>query len=223
MFGATRGSCSSGRPIQKSRPSGSAISSRKNVPSERPVDPADDLADEVPEGERVVAVPRARLPERLLARRARRRRAPSRTRPPSGIGSRNAARPAWWFSSRRTGMPSLPCLPNSGQYVGRLGRRGRARPRAASRCAQSAVAPLVHDQTRPMVSRSHAAPVAGSATPPQRSTTVSPSTVTQTDRSDLAALGEVPLELLLHGGERGSTRTVDAHGCIEPRHGGSVQ
>jgi hypothetical protein len=36
MTGATRCSCSSGKPIQKSMPSGSATASWKNVPSERP-------------------------------------------------------------------------------------------------------------------------------------------------------------------------------------------
>ncbi len=36
MIGATRDSSSSGMPIQKSMPSGRVISSRKNVPSERP-------------------------------------------------------------------------------------------------------------------------------------------------------------------------------------------
>src|SRR5690349_3069933 len=48
-------------------------------------------------------------------------------------------------------------------------------------CAHSAVAPLVHDQTSTRVSSVHSAPVAGSAVPPQRSTTVRPSTVTVTD------------------------------------------
>ncbi|SLJ83177.1 Uncharacterised protein [Mycobacteroides abscessus subsp. abscessus] len=37
MLGATRASCSAGRPIQKSRPSGSATSVRKNVPMLCPV------------------------------------------------------------------------------------------------------------------------------------------------------------------------------------------
>src|SRR5439155_25823446 len=37
LVGATRLSCSSGSPIQKSRPSGPATSSRKNVPRLRPL------------------------------------------------------------------------------------------------------------------------------------------------------------------------------------------
>ena len=48
-------------------------------------------------------------------------------------------------------------------------------------CAHSAVAPLVPDQMWVTVSSVHGRPVPGSATPPHRSTTVSPSTVTQTD------------------------------------------
>ena len=36
MIGATRGSIASGVPIQKSRPSGLAISSWKNAPSDLP-------------------------------------------------------------------------------------------------------------------------------------------------------------------------------------------
>ena len=36
MIGATRGSIASGRPIQKSSPSGLAISSWKKVPSDTP-------------------------------------------------------------------------------------------------------------------------------------------------------------------------------------------
>jgi hypothetical protein len=36
IIGVTRGRCASGKPIQKSRSSGSATSSRKDVPSERP-------------------------------------------------------------------------------------------------------------------------------------------------------------------------------------------
>ena len=38
IIGATRGSCSAGRPIQKSIPSGFATSSRKNSPSRLPVE-----------------------------------------------------------------------------------------------------------------------------------------------------------------------------------------
>ena len=61
--GATRCCCSSGRPIQNSRPSGPAISSAKKVPRLLPRDPAHDLADEPPVGGGVVAVGGARLPD----------------------------------------------------------------------------------------------------------------------------------------------------------------
>src|SRR6266540_1936727 len=54
-------------------------------------------------------------------------------------------------------------------------------PRAARRWAHRAVAPLVHDQTTTIVSSTHGARVPGLATPPHRSTTTSPSTVTETE------------------------------------------
>src|SRR5215471_4989663 len=47
--------------------------------------------------------------------------------------------------------------------------------------AQIAVAPFVHDHTTTVVSLSHGRPLSGSEKPPQRSTTVVPSTVTETD------------------------------------------
>ena len=96
IIGATRGSYSSGRPIQNSSPSGSASSSWKNVPRLRPSIAAHDLTDEVAVGEGVVAVRDAGLPvgllhlervdhrlprQRLLARSAWRR---SSAAPPGG-------------------------------------------------------------------------------------------------------------------------------------------
>src|SRR5258708_20351416 len=80
----------------------------------------------------------------------------------------------------RSVIAPLPFFAHSGQSDA-TGASNWSSPRVTSMCAQSAVAPLVHDQTTPIVSRSHARPAAGSALPPQRSITVSPSRVTQTD------------------------------------------
>src|SRR6266545_2833996 len=75
-------------------------------------------------------------------------------------------------------MPSLPFLANSGQYAA-TGALISSWPRAASRCAHSATAPLVADHTLPIVSWAHG--WSGRAVPPHRSTTVCPSSVTHTD------------------------------------------
>ena len=61
--------------------------------------------------------------------------------------------PAWWLSSHRTGMCSLPAWPNSGQYA-TTGASTSSRPRCASRCAHAAVAPLVEENTTCSVSPS---------------------------------------------------------------------
>ena len=143
-------------------------------------DAAHDLADEVTEGERVVPVPRARLPQGLLrgervddrvpvARSRLRESGREAPRAPPGV-------PAACARSRR------PCRSwRSRASTSRPARRGRGRPAPPSMCAHSAVAPFVHDHTSPIVSRSHARPVSGSAVPPHRSTTGSPSTVTHTE------------------------------------------
>ena len=70
-------------------------------------------------------------------------------------------------------MFSLPAAPNSGQYVVTGASRSR-RPSCARRWAQIAVAPFVVEKTRVSVSSAQGRSVAGSAMPPQRSTTFSP-------------------------------------------------
>ena len=75
---------------------------------------------------------------------------------------------------------SLPCWPNSG-HSSTTGASMSSLPRLASTWAQSAVAPLVQENTTLTVSLAHAAPVFGLAIPPHRSTTVSPPTVRQTE------------------------------------------
>ena len=114
---ATRGSISSGRPIQKSRPSGSAISSRKNAPIVRA-------------GRRGGRARRRASRTCACGSRAAcpaPRSAPAR-RAPATIGSHASAsssvkspstsgRPAWWLSTCATVIASLPFAANSGQYV----------------------------------------------------------------------------------------------------------
>ena len=94
-------------------------------------------------------------------------------------GSRSPARPARCESRWRTRTPSLPAAANSGQYAA-TGASRSSSPRSASRCAHSAVGPLVVDHTFTRVSRSHGRLRAASAQPPHRSTTVRPSSMTVT-------------------------------------------
>src|SRR5579859_8245053 len=84
-------------------------------------------------------------------------------------------RPALWHNSQRTGMPSFPAWPNSGQYVA-TGASTSSKPRWASRLAHAAVAPLVAEKTSWRVSSPYAAPRATPAVPPQTSTTLRPPT-----------------------------------------------
>src|SRR5215472_14360048 len=77
-------------------------------------------------------------------------------------------------------MASLPCCANSGQYRA-TGASRSSRPREARIWAHSAVAPLVEDHTTPIVSSFHGTFVAGRASPPHKSTTVFPSSATQTE------------------------------------------
>src|SRR5687768_7682804 len=74
----------------------------------------------------------------------------------------------------------LPCRPNSGQ-TSITGASMSSLPRLDNICAHSAVAPLVQENTIETVSPVHGRRVAGSATPPQRSTTVRPSTVSASE------------------------------------------
>jgi hypothetical protein len=60
------GSCSSGNPIHACKPSGTATSSAKKVPSDLPVIRRHELADQVAEGDAVVDVLGSRLPLWLL-------------------------------------------------------------------------------------------------------------------------------------------------------------
>jgi hypothetical protein len=73
--------------------------------------------------------------------------------------------PTEWSSIMRTLAASLPRFANSGQYSA-TGASRSSRPRDASRCAHSAVAPFVQENTMLTVSRSQARPVAGAAMPP---------------------------------------------------------
>ena len=94
---------------------------------------------------------------------------------PSTSGS-----PAWWLSTCRTVIASLPAAANSGQ-VEATGASGSSRPRSIARFAATAVTPLVDENTgHDRVLGPRVARVARSATPPHRSTTGRPSTYTQT-------------------------------------------
>ena len=146
MIGATRGSIASGRPIQKSSPSGPAISSRKNVPSDLPRGAPHHLADRPAEGEAVIAVARAGLPERLLVGQPRRSCSPIRRgRCPSPWRAAPARRPSGRASCAWSRAPCR-CWPNSGQSSA-TGASRSSLPRLASTWAQSAVAPLVQEKT----------------------------------------------------------------------------
>src|SRR5688500_15436084 len=72
----------------------------------------------------------------------------------------------------RTVACSLPRVANSGQYSA-TGASTSSRPRDASTCAHSAVAPLVQEWTTEIVSRPNV--------PPHTSTTASPPTVMHSD------------------------------------------
>src|SRR5262245_6760381 len=105
-----------------------------------------------------------------------------------------------------TVTPSFPCWPNSGQYWTTGACRSRS-PRSIRMCAQSDVAPLVADQRWLTVSSCQASPVSGRATPPHRSTTVSPSTITHT---------EAPTSPRLRKFSMNSRRTRLNSGCQVP-------
>src|SRR5690348_18373622 len=77
-----------------------------------------------------------------------------------------------------TSASSLPLLANSGQTVATLASRS-SKPRSAATCAQNADAPLVQEKTTQIVSRSQGSP-STALHPPQRSTTVRPSSVSET-------------------------------------------
>ena len=91
------------------------------------------------------------------------------------MGSCQNGRPAVWPITCLTSTFSLPAAANSGQYVA-TGAWKSMRPRSARISAHSAVIVLVIDQMFVMVSRSQGRSVSGSARPPHRSTTGSPST-----------------------------------------------
>ena len=172
-IGATRCSWSSGRPIQKSRPRGFAISSAKNLPMRFFAARWTSLADRPRHCDHVIAVARAGHPERRLLRDDARPCGPSRRRrrasAPRGCGARRRNGRAAW----RPVAVSLPFWPNSGQYFV-TGASRSSWPRSASMCAQSAMPPLVEEKTIEIVSLSHASPP-GDLRPPQRSTTGLPS------------------------------------------------
>ena len=92
---------------------------------------------------------------------------------------RSAGTPTEWSSIIETTTSSLPLVANSGQYSATGASRSSC-PRSARMWAHSAVAPFVQEYTTTRVSASHGRSVDGSATPPHRSTTVRPSTVTHT-------------------------------------------
>ena len=129
---ATRGSSSSGSPIQKSMPSGPATSSRRNCPALSPRDAPDQLADQPTVRPHVVAVLRPGLPQRRLLARvastiASHASTSSSVKSPSTSGS-----PAWWLRS----LPHRDRVlarsrANSGQYVA-TGASGSSRPRSIS-------------------------------------------------------------------------------------------
>src|SRR5579871_5247557 len=77
-------------------------------------------------------------------------------------------------------MASFPPCANSGQYFATDASRS-SWPLDASIWAHNEVAPLVEDHTTPIVSSFQGTFVAGRAVPPHKSTTVLPSSVTQTD------------------------------------------
>ena len=78
------------------------------------VDSPHQLAFIEPEADRVVGLARPRLPRRLLT--GKDDREPIQVGDNAGIdGSLNAKSPAWWASSWRTVILSLPCCANSGQ------------------------------------------------------------------------------------------------------------
>ena len=116
-------------------------------------DAADDLADQEPLGERVVAGRGARLPLRGL------RGQPCRDGRPvvevlDVMGPSQSGSPAVCASTCRTSTSSLPAAANSGQYPA-TGASRSSSPRSARISAHSAVIVLVVDQTLVMVSRSH--------------------------------------------------------------------
>jgi len=81
----------------------------------------------------------------------------------------SAGTAAEWSSIIRTVAASLPPAANSGQ-TSATGASRCSSPRSSSGWAQSAVAPLVDENTMASVSSAHAAPVSASARPPHRST-----------------------------------------------------
>ncbi len=114
IIGATRGSILLGETdpeVETERLGELVVEERAEAAA---VDPAHDLAHEVPVGERVVAVRDAGLPVGRLHLERVDHRLPRQRLLAVSLAS-TVGNPAWWLSSQRTGMCSLPAWPNSGQ------------------------------------------------------------------------------------------------------------
>ena len=200
-----------GSPIQKSRPSGSAISSRKYVPRLRAGDAAHDLADEVAVGHRVVAVRGARAPRAAPAcssawiigshaSASLERQLAVDPREP-GLVRAAGTRPGW-----------SPCRPaaNSGQYSA-TGASMSSSPSCASRLAQIGGRALGRreDELHRVLGPRAARRLVGDATPEVDDLLAL--VVRGERRADLEAVLEVPLELLADPLEPSRGVPVDRH------------
>ena len=148
-------------------------------PASSPADAAHDLADQKAERVDVVAVRARRAPTTAPGARARRSCAASRASRRRAAARATAGSPARCESTWRRVIASLPAARELRPQRA-MGASRSTRPRSTSGSAQTVLSALLTEKTSTSVSRRHGRVRAASAQPPQRSTTIRPSSAIAT-------------------------------------------